>query len=112
MNTAPSIKTIRPASSIIRRADGFVIECDMPGVSREGINLTVEKDVLTISGRRVAKNRGNIVHRESVPCDYRRAFVLEAAVDLTRINARYEAGVLRVFLPKAEAVQPRRIAVT
>lgn len=111
MNTTTYVKTIRPASSIVHRADGFLIECDMPGVPREGVSLTLEKNLLTISGRRVAANCGAIVHRETQPCDYRRQFVLEAPLDLTRIDARHEAGVLRIFLPKTEAPKPRHIAV-
>ncbi len=111
-NTQPGIKTVRPASSIIQRPDGFIIECDMPGVSREGIQLTVEKNVLTITGHRNAANLGNLLHRESRACDYRRTFSLEAEIDFTRINARYEAGVLQILLPHAEAVKPRQIAVS
>ncbi len=110
-NTQPCVKTIRPAASVIHRPDGFVIECDMPGVSREGIQLTVEKNVLTISGRRNETKLGVPIHRESRPCDYRRAFVLEAEIDLSRINARTEAGVLQIFLPRVEAPKPRQIAV-
>ena len=110
-NTQPCVKTIRPAASVIHRPDGFVIECDMPGVSREGIQLTVEKNILTIAGRRTATNHGAPIHRESRPYDYLRAFVLEAEIDLSRINARSEAGVLQIFLPHIEAPKPRQIAV-
>ena len=111
MNTQSCVKTIRPAASVIHRPDGFVIECDMPGVSREGIQLTVEKNILTISGRRSATKLGIPVHRESQSHDYRRAFVLDAEIDLSRINARTEAGVLQIFLPHVEAPKPRQIAV-
>lgn len=111
-HTQSCVKTVRPASSIIQRPDGFVIECDMPGVSREGIHLTVEKNVLTITGHRNALHLGNPLHRESRGCDYRRAFSLDAEIDFTRINARYEAGVLQILLPHAEAVKPRKIAVS
>lgn len=110
--TQPSAKTIRPAATIIHRKDGFVVECDMPGVSREDVQLTVENGVLTIVGRRKRGTVGNPLHRESLGGDYRRAFALEADIDMTRISARSEAGVLQVFLPVIEPPKPRQIAVS
>jgi HSP20 family protein len=83
----------------------------MPGVARDGISLTVEKDVLTIKGRRTKAQHGNTVHRESNSRDYARSFSLDGSFDTGRIEARAEAGVLRVFLPKTEAPKPRQIPV-
>ncbi len=103
--------TIRPASSVTHRKDGVIIECDMPGVARDGISLTVEKDVLTIKGHRTKVQQGTTVHSESTSRDYARSFSLDDSFDTSRIEARAEAGVLRVFLPKSEAPKPRRIPV-
>ena len=110
-DTQSCAKTIRPASSVIHRNDGVIIECDMPGVARDGISLTVENDVLTIKGRRTKTQQGSPLLRESRSSDYARSFSLDGGFDTGRIQARAEAGVLRVFLPKAEAPKPRQIPV-
>jgi HSP20 family protein len=110
-NTQPCAKTIRPAASIIHRKDGVIIECDMPGVARDGINLSVENNVLTISGKRAVVATGTAVHREINRSDYRRAFALEKEFDITRISAQLLDGVLRIHLPVAEAPKPRKISV-
>lgn len=113
MNTPiqPTEKTIRPSASIIHRKDGVIIECDMPGVARDGIQLAVENSVLTISGRRTPAVKGSALHREISRCNYRRAFALKREFDITRISAQLIEGVLRIHLPVAEAPKPRTIAV-
>ena len=84
----------------------------MPGVTREGLVLTVENDTLTIVGKRgVAHQSGRPLHRESQGIDYRRMFELGREIDRDRVEARFDQGVLRVSLAKAEAVKPRRIEV-
>ncbi len=52
MNTCTPKKFLRPASTIVEKADGYLIEADMPGVTREGLAITVKDDTLTITGRR------------------------------------------------------------
>jgi HSP20 family protein len=110
--TTNQTKYLRPAASIIEKPDGFVIEADLPGVSREGIELNVENDVLTIKGKRNnGTSQARALHRESTSLDYRRAFELGREIDRSRVTARFEQGVLQVFLPKAEALKPRRVEV-
>ncbi len=112
MNCTSNTKFLRPAATVIERPEGFVIEADLPGVPREGIELNVENDVLTIHGkRRSATGGGRALYRESSSLDYRRAFELGREIDRSKVTARFESGVLQVFLPKAEALKPRRIDV-
>ena len=112
MNSCTTNRYLRPAATIVENQDGFLIEADLPGVNREGLQLTVEDDTLTILGKRSARSDGaRALHREILPIDYRRAFELGREVDRTKVEARFEQGVLRVFLPKAEALKPRRIEV-
>lgn len=116
MNSNPTNNTkfLRPAASVIENAGGYIIEADMPGVSREGIELNVENDVLTIKGKRPQTNGTSHVrplHRESTSLDYRRAFSLGREVDHGKVTARFEKGVLQVFLPKSDALKPRRVEV-
>jgi HSP20 family protein len=81
-------------------------------VPRENIQLTVEDDTLTIVGKRGEKPAGpRALHRESTSYDFRRAFELGREIDRTAVSARFAEGVLQVFLPKAEALKPRRIEV-
>lgn len=110
-NTQPCAKTIRPASSIIHRKEGFFVECDMPGVPKENVQLTVADNILTITGSRAQRAGTTTVHRESSGLNFRRSFALNSDIDMTRISARMEAGVLQVFLPHTELPKPRQISV-
>lgn len=112
MNCTTSAKYLRPAASIIERADAYVIEADLPGVPREGIELNVENDVLTIQGKRKAtSSAGRALHQESTSFDYRRAFEIGREIDRSKVVAKFEQGVLQILLPKTEALKPRRVEV-
>lgn len=104
---------VSPEVDIYETKDEYILEADMPGVAKDGLDVTLEGHVLTLAGHRgseVSAN-GNVLYRESEPYDYRRVFELDPGVDAGKINARIEQGVLRVSLPKAEKVKPRKIAV-
>ena len=104
---------VAPEVNIFETKDEYVLEAEMPGVNKEGLEITLEGSVLTLAGHRSdAEPTGEAVYRESRPADYRRVFELDPAIDGDRINARVEQGILRLTLPKAERVKPRKIAVT
>jgi len=104
---------LTPAANIREDKDGYVLEAEMPGVSKEGLELTVENGELLIVGRRsVAPSTGALVYRESRGLDYRRSFELDPSIDTTKIQARIDQGVLTLRLPKADAVKPRKIEVS
>jgi len=93
--------------------DEYVLTADMPGVSRDGIEITLDNSELTITGHRQhAAEQGDLLHRETVEHDYRRSFVLDPVIESAKINAHMDNGVLTLRLPKAEKVKPRRIAVS
>jgi HSP20 family molecular chaperone IbpA len=98
---------VSPHVNIIETKEGYILEAEMPGVSKEG----VEDNVLAITGRRQPEPSANLLHRESTPEDYRRVFELAPVIDAGKINAQIEQGILTLNLPKAERVKPRRIAV-
>ena len=84
----------------------------MPGVSKDGLEITLEGSTLTLVGHRSDETVvGEALYRESRPADYRRVFELDPAIDGNKINARIDQGILTLTLPKAERVKPRRIAV-
>jgi HSP20 family protein len=100
-----------PNVNVIETKDGYILEAEMPGVAKEGLDVSVEENLLTITGRRQAEPSANVVHRESNPVDYRRVFELDPTIDTAKINAQIEQGILTLNLPKAEKVKPRRITV-
>jgi HSP20 family protein len=107
------VEYITPLANILETNDGYVLEAEMPGVSRDGLEITVENGELVILGRRApAEAQGQLLYRESRTWEYRRAFELDPSIDAGKIAAKMEQGVLRLHLPKAESVKPRKIAVT
>jgi len=102
-----------PQVNIVETKDNFVLEAEMPGVSKEGLEVLLEDNELTIVGRRQSGVPGaQPVYRESSPRDFRREFVLDPSIDISRLSAAIEQGVLTVTLPKTEKVKPRKIQVT
>jgi HSP20 family protein len=96
-----------------REGDAFVIEFDLPGVSPESIDLDVERNVLTVRAERVARNGDwEMLASERPRGVFSRQLVLGDNLDLDRIEATYDAGVLRLTVPVAERAKPRRIEVT
>jgi len=102
-----------PLANIFETKDGYVLEAEMPGVNKGGLELTVENNELTIVGRRSDPAlAADVVYRESRDLDYRRVFDLDPSIDAGKISAKIEHGVLTLTLPKAESVKPRKIAIT
>lgn len=103
---------LSPEVNIFETKDGYVLEAEMPGVSKEGLEITVEGNELAITGnRRQEPLPGEALFRESHEAGYRRVFELDPAIDAPRVSARMEQGVLTLTLPKAERVKPRKISV-
>jgi HSP20 family protein len=110
---AQQVRYLTPPANIWETGDGYVLELEMPGVNKAGLELTVENNELTISGRRAAWDiKADAVYRESRGFDYRRVFDLDPSIDASKITAKMEQGILTLTLPKAERVKPRKIAVT
>lgn len=102
-----------PPVDIRDAGDAIVLIADMPGVSKEGVKVTLDGTDLTIEGTRtVPTPEGQPLHQESSRLTYRRTFEVAPDIDTSRISARVADGVLTVTLPKAEAVKPRHIEVT
>ena len=95
-------------------AHDVVLRAELPGMTREEIHLTVERNVLTISGERryapqVRRDQFHRLERFSGP--FSRSFTLPPALDTARIAATYEDGVLTITLPQREEARPRQITV-
>jgi HSP20 family protein len=104
---------VAPSASVLEGADGYTLQIEMPGVNKQGLEISVENNELTIVGRRSrASVEGNLIHRESRSENYRRTFELDQSIDADKINAKIDQGVVTLTLPKAEHVKPRKIAVS
>ena len=105
-----------PAVDIKEEEQGFVIYADIPGVSPEDIEITMENGVLTIKGERsVEHTEGDdksYKRVERVYGSFYRRFALPDSADAERISASGKNGVLEVIIPKKPVAQPRRIEVT
>jgi HSP20 family protein len=104
---------VSPEVNIFETKDGYVLQAEMPGVNKDGLDVTLEGNELTIVGRRSDQPaKGELRYRESQPRDYRRVFELDPAIDTGQINAKVEQGVLTLHLPKSEKVKPRKVTVS
>ena len=108
-----SEQLIAPSASVVEAGDGYTLEVEMPGVNKDGLEISVENNELTIVGRRSRPGlEGKLIHRESRPENYRRTFELDPSIDADKIGAKIDQGVVTLTLPKAEHVKPRKIAVS
>ena len=96
-----------------REGDRFVIEFDLPGVAEDSIDLDVERNVLTVRAERVGRNGDwEMLASERPRGAFSRQLVLGDNLDLEHIEARYDAGVLRLVVPVAERAKPRKIQIS
>jgi HSP20 family protein len=104
---------ITPPASVTEVADGYMLEIEMPGVRKDGLDISFENNELTVIGRRsLPALEGTLIHRESRPENFRRVFELDPSIDAEKISAKGDQGLVTLTLPKAEHVKPRRITVS
>lgn len=101
-----------PAVDIYESEASLTLVADMPGVGLDDVSIDIDKDQLTIRGTvpNGAMDR-SVLLREYSTGDYYRQFSLSSAIDRAKIEATMKDGVLKVVLPKVEAVKPRRIDI-
>jgi HSP20 family protein len=110
--TVPERPYVAPDVNIYENEQGFVVQAEMPGVTKEGLEITLEGSTLSFTGRRAEESvPGQVLYRESRAPHYRRAFELDPAIDTDRISAEMQQGLLTLTLPKAERVKPRKIEI-
>jgi HSP20 family protein len=108
--------TIAPLVDVFENADELLLWADVPGATRESVDVHIEKGQLTLSARRAAPEpertkKETPVSLEHRTYDYLRVFAVPSGIDASKIEAELVGGVLRVRLPKSEALKPRRIDV-
>jgi HSP20 family protein len=93
--------------------NGYTLEVELPGVSKEGVEITVDDGQLTIIGHRNAvPAQAGVIHNERQAADFRRVFDLDPNIDTNNISAGIEQGLLTLTLHKAETAKPRKITVS
>jgi HSP20 family molecular chaperone IbpA len=103
--------TYIPPTDIYETPDSIVVLAEMPGVAPDGVDITLERRVLTICGRATEQQHKGYqqVYAEYADGDYERVFTLSEDIDRDRISATLKDGVLHLALPKAERAQARKI---
>lgn len=109
--TRSSEKYIKPAVNIIETEEGLALIADIPGATRDTLDINIEKGILTISAP-VARNLpGSPAYTEFELASYYRQFSIPELMDHEKASADLTNGVLTLAVPKAEAAKPRRIEV-
>jgi HSP20 family protein len=108
-----TMKVFIPRVDICETKDAIILLADMPGVDEKSIDITLEKNVLTLSGRVEPDTYEGYraAYTEYEAGDYERAFTLSDEINRDGIEASVKNGVLRLTLPKAEPVKLRKINV-
>jgi HSP20 family protein len=103
---------VAPEVNIFETKDGYVVEAEMAGVNKEGLEISVEGNELTIVGHRNSERvNGQTLVRERRLADFRRSFELDPAIDTAKVAAKIDQGIVTVTLAKSEKVKPRKITV-
>ena len=108
-----NVKTFIPRVDIYETKEAIFLIADMPGVDEKTVDIELEKNILTITGRvedGISRDY-NLIFSEYEAGDYERSFTLSDEIDRDKINATVKQGVLRLELPKAEKVKPKKIAI-
>jgi HSP20 family protein len=111
-STTPTRRYL-PVTDIFETQDALKVILEMPGVDKDGVEVRVENDVLTIDGRvDFSKYQGlQPIYTEYNIGNYARSFQLSNKIDQERITADLRDGVITLVLPKAERAKPRKIRV-
>jgi HSP20 family protein len=111
-STIPT-RAYMPTADIYETEDALTVVLEMPGVSKDNVDVSVENGVLTIEGRIDFKKYEDLqpVYGEYNVGPYRRSFRISSQVDQDKITAEMRDGVITLTLPRAEEAKPRRIAV-
>jgi HSP20 family protein len=104
-----------PAMDLVETDDHFVLRADLPGLTEADIDLSLEDNVLTLSGERKAEHeerREGYYRVERAAGSFSRSLTLPDGVDGDAIAARFDKGVLEVRIPKPEQRKPRKLQIT
>jgi len=111
---AGATAAVKPAYTVQDTAEAYLVTVQLPGVAKDGLELTAEDGEIRVAGRRgwTQPEGWTPLHRETPDAAYELVLTHDNAIDAGKIAAELRDGVLQVTLPKSEAVKPRKIAVS
>ena len=102
---------VAPPVDIYENRDEILVLAEVPGAQTDGITVRLEKNELYLHARREDASGNGEPTKRTWGADYSRTFIVPRGIDAERITAELNAGVLRIHLPKSEALKPRKIEV-
>ncbi|MEW5803234.1 MAG: Hsp20/alpha crystallin family protein [bacterium] len=110
-NTRQEERYLAPPVDIYETQEGLTVVADLPGVDKDGIDIRVDDNILTIQGKTKHSAPGNPVSTEYRLLHFYRQFQLGEGVDQEKITAQTRHGVLTIQLPRVEKQKPKKISV-
>lgn len=102
---------VAPPVDIYENRDEILVLADVPGARNDGVTIRLDKNELYLHARREDVDSGDPVLRGTRAADYSRTFIVPRGIDAEKITAQLNGGVLRIRLPKSDALKPRKIEV-
>ena len=110
-DTRSFARVMSPAVDIFESDDTLTLVADMPGVDKSGLDINLEKGILTLNGEVGIERRGKALMSEFTSTNYYRQFKLSEHIDADKATAELKNGVLTLAIPKAESAKPKKIAI-
>jgi HSP20 family molecular chaperone IbpA len=104
-------QVVAPLVDVYENEQEYLLVADLPGVDKDALNISLQEEEVLLEAQRAETGGARLVAGEFRAIDYRRTFTLPQGVDREKVAAELRDGVLRLHLPKAEALRPRRIEV-
>jgi len=104
----------RPMMDVHEDENEYIVDVELPGVSKDDVSVSFQDGTLTVSGERKYQNESNEKNRHRIERffgKFHRSVSFTTAVDGSNIGATFDNGVLKITLPKAEEIKPRRIEI-
>ncbi|MGP8079827.1 MAG: Hsp20/alpha crystallin family protein, partial [Dehalococcoidales bacterium] len=100
---------------VVEKEDKFVAKVELPGVHEEDVNVMVIGDMLIVEGEKEAESevrKKGYAYSETAYGSFSRSISIPSIVDIDKINANFDKGVLEIDLPKSSEVKPKKVSVT
>lgn len=105
------LPTITPVVNIFENDEEILLHADMPGIKKDEININIDNGRLVLSGVRKLEKHGAASWEEFGDAEYRRVFSVPQTIDVARVNAELNEGILKLKMPKFEKAKPRQIEI-
>ena len=100
-----------PAADVYETEESVVIQVALPGVKPENVDVQSDKGMLSIKGERAFSGEGKYYRVENVYGPFERYFEIPRTLDVNKVEAKYQDGILNLAFPKTEEAKPKKIAI-